>query len=407
MECKVLNSSATFTQFPELNSLTIGPEDPYDTSRVSITELPALPASLSYLSISAPKIKSFKNVANAKNLYSLALMNGTKGLDLNTLVRSSPGLEHLAINGAAPVDYSPLGKLKNLRFLHVSGTLAPQKSVEGRWVKASYPVGLNGKAILPPNYDSVDEKGRKIGKAYTYDAKAKKIRWNWGSKGRQFVKFDPKRAATKAQPKLRYLAFFFDGTLNVSPLSEWEKDKKTTLKVTGNPLVGKTVTAKLSNSRKSYIDKYQWNRNGKPIKGATKASYKLVKADAGKKITVTATDLKDAFGFSGGMFPDTHPYSVTKTATNKALYGFATKKPTISGTAKVGKKLVAKTAKWGGSPTKYSYQWLRNGKAIKGATKSSYKLVKADRNKKVAVKVTGSKKNYKTASTTSASKKVR
>lgn len=407
LECKVLTSSATFTQFPELQSLIIGPEDSYETSRASITQLPDLPSSLVHLSVNAPKIKSYKNVAKLKNLSQLTLMNGTKGLDLNTLVKSAPRLVYVSFENAAPIDYSPLGKIKNLQFLNVSGTLAPQKSVEGRWVKASYPVGLNGKAVLPVNSDVIGDNGKKTSKEYTYDAKSKKIRWNVGHKGRQFVKFDPKPAATKAQPKLRYSGFFFDGSLNVGALSEWENDKKTTLKVTGTPLVGKTVTAKLSNPHKSYIDKYQWNRNGKPIKGATKASYKLVKADAGKKITVTATDLKDAFGFSGEMFPDTHPYSVTKTATNKALYGFATKKPTISGTAKVGKKFVAKTAKWGGSPTKYSYQWLRNGKAIKGATKSSYKLVKADRNKKVAVKVTGSKKNYKTASTTSASKKVR
>lgn len=407
LECKVLTSSATFTQFPKLQSLTIGPEDSYDISRVSITELPALPPSLMELSINAPKVKSFKNVAKSKNLTRLTLMNGTKGLDLKTLVKSAPHLVYIYIGEASPIDYSPLGKIKNLQFLNVSGTLAPQKSVERRWVKANFPVGLNGKHVLPTNSDVIGDNGKKTSKEYTYDAKSKKIRWNVGHKGRQFVKFDPKPAATKAQPRLQYAGFFFDGSLNVSSLSEWEKDKKTTLKVTGTALVGKTVTAKLSNPHKSYIDKYQWNRNGKPIKGATKASYKLVKADAGKKITVTATDLKDSFGFTGAMFPSTHPYSVTKTATNKALYGFATKKPTISGTAKVGKKFVAKTAKWGGSPSKYSYQWLRNGKAIKGATKSSYKLVKADCNKKVAVKVTGSKKNYQTASSTSASKTVR
>ncbi|MDR1790900.1 MAG: hypothetical protein LBR20_04485 [Propionibacteriaceae bacterium] len=73
--------------------------------------------------------------------------------------------------------------------------------------------------------------------------------------------------------------------------------------------------------------------------------------------------------------------------------------PTISGTAKVGKTLKAK-AKFDPKPT-YSYQWYRDGKAIKHATKSSYKLVKADKNKKITVKVTGSKSGYKAASRTS------
>jgi hypothetical protein len=43
----------------------------------------------------------------------------------------------------------------------------------------------------------------------------------------------------------------------------------------------------------------------------------------------------------------------------------------------------------------------RDGKTIKGATKSSYKLVKADAGKKISVKVTGTKTGYTTVSKTS------
>ncbi|MDR1043256.1 MAG: hypothetical protein LBL54_05060, partial [Clostridiales Family XIII bacterium] len=46
------------------------------------------------------------------------------------------------------------------------------------------------------------------------------------------------------------------------------------------------------------------------------------------------------------------------------------------------------------SGVKYKYQWLRNGKAIKKATKSSYKITKADKNKKISVKVTGTVEGY-------------
>ncbi len=56
---------------------------------------------------------------------------------------------------------------------------------------------------------------------------------------------------------------------------------------------------------------------------------------------------------------------------------------------------------WGVKKVRFSYQWLRNGKPIKGATKASYKLQRADAGKKISVRVTGSKPGYKNKSVTS------
>lgn len=50
----------------------------------------------------------------------------------------------------------------------------------------------------------------------------------------------------------------------------------------------------------------------------------------------------------------------------------------------------------------YSSQWLRSGKVIKGATRSTYTLKAADRGSKVSVKVTVRKTEYTTKSSTSA-----
>lgn len=68
--------------------------------------------------------------------------------------------------------------------------------------------------------------------------------------------------------------------------------------------------------------------------------------------------------------------------------------PTISGTAKVGKTLKAKVKTWKPKPAKLSWQWYRNGVAITGATKTSYKLTKADKGKKLTVRVVGSRVGY-------------
>ncbi len=63
------------------------------------------------------------------------------------------------------------------------------------------------------------------------------------------------------------------------------------------------------------------------------------------------------------------------------------KAPSISGKFKVGKTLKVKSGKW--SPkVKVTYRWLRNGRPISKATKSTYKLTKKDKAKWVSVQVT-------------------
>ncbi len=99
---------------------------------------------------------------------------------------------------------------------------------------------------------------------------------------------------------------------------------------------------------------------------------------------------------------DHHSYSTTKpiTPTIKVV-----KAPVVSGKAVVGGTL--KTAgSWNPSAVKSKYQWLRDGKAIKGAAKSSYKVVKADKGHKLSVRVSVSATGYIGTSATSKAVKV-
>ncbi|GAA1527060.1 hypothetical protein [Nocardioides humi] len=84
-----------------------------------------------------------------------------------------------------------------------------------------------------------------------------------------------------------------------------------------------------------------------------------------------------------------------------------TAKPTVKGKFKVGKALKAKPGAWSVGGVAVSYQWLRNGKPIKGATKAKYKVTKKDRKKKVSVQVTATAPGYAAAVTTSKAKKVK
>lgn len=83
----------------------------------------------------------------------------------------------------------------------------------------------------------------------------------------------------------------------------------------------------------------------------------------------------------------------------------------MHGTRKVGHTMSVGATPWlaGTYPTTYasmSYQWKRNGKAIKGATHKTYKLTKSDRGKKLSVTVTARRYGYTTGSVTTAAKSI-
>jgi len=60
----------------------------------------------------------------------------------------------------------------------------------------------------------------------------------------------------------------------------------------------------------------------------------------------------------------------------------------LKGKAKPGKSLRAVLPQLTGPAASYAYQWLRNGKPIKMATKATYQVRKADRGRRIAVRIT-------------------
>jgi hypothetical protein len=80
--------------------------------------------------------------------------------------------------------------------------------------------------------------------------------------------------------------------------------------------------------------------------------------------------------------------------------------PTVSGTARVGATLTANPGTWDEGTT-LSYQWLRDGRPIAGATAPSHVLAAADWRTRVSVVVTGSKPDHETIVRTSSTVTVR
>ncbi len=112
---------------------------------------------------------------------------------------------------------------------------------------------------------------------------------------------------------------------------------------------------------------------------------------ANMTITLPATTNCSAQGAicmaDGRMLSNSNMVIVSGTSNNRA-----TGAPTISGTPRVGQTLSASTADIrdadGLSRVRYSYQWLRDGNSIIGATASTYTLVATDQGKAISVRVT-------------------
>lgn len=74
---------------------------------------------------------------------------------------------------------------------------------------------------------------------------------------------------------------------------------------------------------------------------------------------------------------------------------------TVSGNPTVGKRLLAHHGSWDAKGVTYSYQWLRDGVAVAGATKQTYTLGTSDAGHRLQVQVTAKAKGYQDGSATS------
>lgn len=166
--------------------------------------------------------------------------------------------------------------------------------------------------------------------------------------------------------------------------------------ISGSAVVGSTLTAASGTWASGASLAYQWLRSGAAIPGATTSTYVVQAADVGSVLAVKVTGSADGCT------------SVSRTSVSTAVVPpqatFTTAPiPTISGTTKVGSTLTAQPGAWKPSGAAFSYQWLRAGSAIGGATGASYTLAAEDAGKTVSVQVTATKLGVSPRSQTSKS----
>ncbi|MEH6579242.1 MAG: hypothetical protein V7731_19440, partial [Amphritea sp.] len=126
---------------------------------------------------------------------------------------------------------------------------------------------------------------------------------------------------------------------------------------------------------------YKWLRDGSAISGASSASYLLGGADIGAQVSVKVSYTDG----QGTVEKVTSAQTALVANVNDLPVGL----PSISGMVQEGQSLSANTT--GISDVdglgSFSYQWLRDGSAISGASSASYLLGGADINAQVSVKV--------------------
>ena len=161
--------------------------------------------------------------------------------------------------------------------------------------------------------------------------------------------------------------------------------------ISGTPAVGKTLTCATSVGG---APTYAWLVNG-AVQSTYKARTALVPAAwYAKSVTCRAT-------YAAGV-DQTSP--AKKIGLGAKLV--AKTKPKVKGTTKVGKKLTCSAGTWSPAAASYKYKWLRNGKAISGKTKSTYKASSKDKGKKISCQVTAVKAGYASGVATSSSRKI-
>lgn len=161
--------------------------------------------------------------------------------------------------------------------------------------------------------------------------------------------------------------------------------------VSGTPVMGGVLTASAKADVVNPTFAYQWLRDGVSIPGATGATYTVKANDVGKRLSVKVTASKTAFTKAVVTSAKTAPVTA-------ATLTFSTP-AAITGTLKLGHTLTAQGATTPGAT--YTYQWYRNGAAIKNATAKTYKLSASDVGRLMTVRVIAKKAGYTSLSDTS------
>lgn len=166
-------------------------------------------------------------------------------------------------------------------------------------------------------------------------------------------------------------------------------------RITGTLRAGRTLQASPGQwTPSAYMSfQYHWKRDGVSVQQSSSALYLLTTADVGRTVSVQV--------FSNLQASD----NGSSAPVLVRVPGVNLTRPAISGTARVGNVLRATRGTWNAPGYTFTYRWLRNGRPISGATRTSYRLVAADRRQLISVRVTARRSGFATLNAFSVAKR--
>lgn len=152
--------------------------------------------------------------------------------------------------------------------------------------------------------------------------------------------------------------------------------------ITGTELTEETLTCDDGTWINADSYTYQWYQNDTAIDGATDNEYEIVIDDEGQTLTCRVT----ASNEGGSASADSNTVEI-EDPTPAPVNTLA---PAVTGTTETGETVTCSTGTWDNADS-YTYQWVRNGTPIGGATANTRVLVMADEgtNLKCVVTATG------------------
>jgi hypothetical protein len=146
--------------------------------------------------------------------------------------------------------------------------------------------------------------------------------------------------------------------------------------ILGSQSVGSTLSFQVGSFPSGVRLSYQWyNSELQPISGATKTTYKVRAEDTDQQLTVRVTGTKAGYNNLVLVSAPTAPIQQSAFTLKPA--------PKIIGQVCMYCTLSAKLSGWSQEP-EFSFQWLRDGVPIEGATLDSYDLTEADGGHKIS-----------------------
>lgn len=182
--------------------------------------------------------------------------------------------------------------------------------------------------------------------------------------------------------------------------------------ITGTPAVGQKLTGdKGAWTLEPNKYAYKWLRNGTPISNATSTTYTPSTADAGAQISFRVT--ASGIGGPNVVDADSAPVSLTGAPVSPSASPppATSAKPStpaltvsrnakLSGAARVGQRITLTLPTFRQAGVRLSFRWYANGKRIQKQTKSSLKLTKALKGKRITAKITVTRAGYRTLTLT-------